>query len=410
MRYKLLTIGTLLVVSATQASAGLALTAGSAVRLACEQNPELLAARALVAEAEGRARGTGRLRNPEVELEVAAGQDSEGRASAGLTQRFPLTARLRLERNLSALDIERARLEVRQKEMQLAWATQRAFYELASIREAVSLAGRQVEAAKRITESLEGSANEGLTSGLDAGQATLAGDGFAAAQESLRAEEAVAAGRLATLLGRKADTTFLLADALALPKTLPVNRAIGFRPDLKLAELAVKAGAADVSLAQATRWEDVGVGVFVEGERFRDEPEGIEPEALVGVRLSIPLPLWQNDSGKVAEKQAAAERQKQILESLRLTALNQAMVAHRAMAAQYRAASLANHQVLPAARKQVTDAEAAYQRGELDRPTLFLARERLAAVETSALEARKKFYFALSEWLTAVGEPATTQP
>jgi len=410
MQHYLLRIGTLLTLSGACASAELVLTADSAVRLARERNPELRAARTLVAEAEGRARSAGRLTNPELEAEVAGGQDFEGRVSVGLTQRFPLSARLRLERNLSALDIERARLEVRQKEMQLNMAVRQAFYELASFREAVSLAGRQVEAAKKIAESLKGSATEGFTSSLDAGQAALAGEGFAAAQETLRAEEALAAGRLATLLGRKADTTFLIKDSLALPKTLPANRSIGFRPDLKLAEMAVQAGAADVSLVQASRWEDVGVGVFVEGERFRDEPEGIEPQALVGVRFSVPLPLWKNGSGAVAEKQAAAERQKQLLESLRLTALNQALAAHRAMAAQYRAASLADTRVLPSARKQVSDSEAAYQRGELDLPSLFLARERLANFETAALEARRKFHLALSEWLTAVGEPAATQP
>jgi len=410
MQHYLLTIGTLLTLSAASAADGLVLTADSAARLAREKNPELQAARTLVAEAEGRARSTGRLTNPDLGTEVAGGQDFEGRVSVGLTQRFPLTARLRLERNLSALDIERARLEVWQKDIQLAMAARQAFYELASIREAVSLAGRQVETAKNIAESLKVSASEGFTSSLDAGQAALAGEGFAAAQETLRAEEALAAGRLATLLGRNADTTFLIKDSLALPKSLPANRSIGFRPDLKLAEMAVQAGATDVSLAQASRWEDVGVGVFVEGERFRDEPEGLEPEALVGVRFSIPVPLWQNGSGKVVEKQAVAERQKQLLESLRLSALNQALAAHRAMAAQYRAASLVEMRVVPAARKQVSDSEAAYRRGELDLQSLFLARERLAAFETSALEARKKFHLALSEWLTAVGEPAATQP
>jgi outer membrane protein, heavy metal efflux system len=410
MRPSLLKIVTLLALSATCASADLVLTADSAARLARERNPELLAAWALVAEAESRARGSGRLRNPEVDLEVAGGQDSEGRAFAGLTQRFPLTARLRLERNLSALDLERARLEVRQKELQLAMAAREAFYELAGIREALSLAGRQIEAAKEIAESLTSSATEGFTSSLDAGQAALAGEGFAATQEALRAEEALAAGRLATLLGRSADTTFSIKDSLALPRTLPANRSIGFRPDLKLAEVAVQSGAADVSLAEAARWEDVGIGLFVEGERFRDEPDGIEPEALVGVRLSIPLPLWQNGSGKVAEKQAAVERQKQLLESLRLSALNQALAAHRAMSAQYRAASLADTMVLPAARKQVAETESAYQRGELDMQTLFVARERLAAFEASALEARKKFHLAHSEWLTAVGELEASQP
>jgi len=403
-------LAALFALSATCASAEFALTADSAARLAREKNPELQAARSLVAEAEGRARSTGRLTNPELEIEVAGGQDFEGRVSVGLTQRFPLTARLRLERNLSALDIERARLEVRQKELQLTWAARAAFYELAATREAMALAARQAAVAKGLAGSLRNSASTGLASNLDAGQAALTGEGFEVAREAIRADEALAAGRLANLLGLRADTKFILKESLALPKTLPANRSIGFRPDLRLAEMAVEAGEADVSLAQATRWEDVGVGVFVEGERFRDEPEGIEPEALVGVRLSLPLPLWQNGAGKVAEKQAVQERQRKHLEALRLSALNQALATHRAMAAHYRAATLAESRVLPAARQQVADIEAVYQRGEIDTLTLFRGRERLAEFETSALEARKKFHLARSEWLAAVGEPATTQP
>jgi hypothetical protein len=54
------------------------LTADSAVALGIKGNKELAAARFLLQEAEGRARGSGRLPNPELEAEVAAGQDFEG--------------------------------------------------------------------------------------------------------------------------------------------------------------------------------------------------------------------------------------------------------------------------------------------------------------------------------------------
>lgn len=383
------------------------MTADAAARLALENNPELLAARSLVAEAEARARSAGRLTNPEVDLEIAGGQAFEGRVSAAVTQRFPLTARLRIERSLSLLDIERARLEVRQKALQLARAAREAFYELVSAREAISLAERQAATANKIAETLRSSAAQGFTSGLEAGERALAAKESAASREELRAAEALAAGRLATLLGKSASRSFSTGGALILPESLPANRSIGFRPDLQLAEMAVEAGEAEVSLARASRWEDIGVGVFVEGDRFRDEPEGIEPEGLLGIRFTLPLPLWNNGSGTVAEKQAATDRQRQLLEALRLAAVNQVLSAHRAMAARYRAASLAETRVLPAARRQLDETEAAYQRGERDIQAVSLARERLAALETSALESRKQFYLSLSDWLAAVGEPNT---
>lgn len=406
MRVHLLAIAHFLLLSS--ACAEVVLTADSSARLARERNPELQAARALVAEAEGRARRAGRLANPEVDLEAAGGQDFEGKVSIGLTQRFPLTAQLRLQKNLSALQIEQARLEVCQKEAQLSLAARQAFYELASIRESIALAGRQADAAKKWADSVGRSASEGMASPLDVGQAQLAGDRFLADQEALRAGEAVAVGRLASLLGQGADAIFAISESLALPKMPPAHRSIGFRPDVKLAELGVRAGAAEVSLARASRWEDIGVGVFVEGERFRDAPEGLEPEALVGVRLNIPLPLWS--PGTIAEKQAAEERQKQLLESVRLTANNQAHAAHRAMSARYRAARLAEERSLPAARQHVAEAEAAYGRGEIDQQTLSLAREQLANSEAAAIEARKNFHLARCEWLAAVGEPNSSKP
>jgi len=396
--------GCLWFLSLTVASAELVLTAESAARMALQKNPDLSAARMIVAEAEARARSSGRLSNPELGLEVAGGQDFEGRVEIGITQRFPLTARLRLERNLSAIDIERARLELQERGRQLEVATRAAYYELAAVRESIALAGRQASVAKELALSLKSGAREGLSSSLDAGQAALSGEELAVAREAYLVDEAVALGRLALLLGLPASNTLTLKETLTLPGSLPANQSIGFRPDLRLAEMAVESGAVDVSLAKASRWDDVGVGLFAEGERTEDAPEGIDSEALFGVRFNIPLPIWQNGSGKVAEKQAIHERQQKQLQALRLSALNEALVAYRGMVANHRLAIQIESSLLPLARQQVTDTDATYQRGEADMQTLSRARERLAQVEVSALEARKKFFLSRSEWLAAVGD------
>lgn len=391
------------------ASGELVLTADSVAQIAREKNPDLLAARGIVTEAEGRARSAGRLANPEIETEIAGGRHFEGRVIVGVTQRFPLTARLRLERNLSTLGVERARLEVLEKMRQLTTAARAAFYELATAREAISLANRQAGAVKEFARSLENSAAEGLVSSLDAGQAALASERLDAAKGSLLADEALAAARLATLLGLAADTPFVLKETVALPEALPAMRPIGFRPDLQMAEMAVQAGAIDVSLAKASRWDDVGGGVFVEGERVGDDSGGIESGTLFGIRLSVQLPVWQDGSGKVAEKQAVHDRQQKQLEALRFTARNQALAAHQAMAAHYHTATQAESRLLPMGRKQLADTEAAYRRGEIDIQTLFRGRERLTELEISALEARKKFHLSHSEWLVATGG-FSTQP
>ena len=382
-------------------------TADDAVRLALAKNPDMRAARALLAEAEGRGRTTGRLANPELEAELAGGQDYEGRVSIGLTQRFPLTSRLRFERQLSAIEIETANLEIRQRERQLAEATRNAFYELAAVHEARIVAGQQSDGMEKFAKSLRTSVSEGFGTALDAGQAELETDGIRVASASLDAEEALASVQLCTLLGIPAETRSVENLQLTFPASAPAARTPADLPDVRLAELAVESGAVGISLAKASRWDDVGVGLFVEGERFRDEPEGIEPEALLGVRMTIPLPFWQDGSGLVAEKQASAERRAAELEAIHLAARNEVATSFRILVIRFDAAQRIAMELIPAAANQLNDAEAAHARGEADIQTVFRARERLTAIQTTAVATKKQYYLAYSHWLYAVGAVTT---
>lgn len=384
---------------ARAASAEPDLSPESLIRIALEENPELNAARLLIAEAEGRAAASGRLSNPEIVTELAAGPQSEGRIEIAVTQRFPLTARLREERELSALGIEMARLEVEEKARQLAHTVRLAFLELASTRAALLVLKRQGLIAQQLVGSLRTAADQGQVSPLDAGLAEVNAGAFAVTAEALRAEEEIASGRLASLLGRSATRRMPLASLPALPESPPSERRPSLRPDLRLGELAVKAGALNVSLAQSARWEDVGVGFFSEVERLESDTE-----KLVGIRIAIPLPVWENGAGRIAAQRAAREREARELEALRRSVENKVVTAHRAMSARFRAARQAESQILPAARRHLADTEAAHQRGEIDLETLLRSRDRLAELESAALAARKSYHLAHAAWLAALGE------
>lgn len=378
----------------------------TAVRFALDNNRDLRAARLSVEAAEARLRGAGRLSNPELEVFVAGGQDFEGNVEIGLMQRFPLTARLRLEKELSQLDLEAAREEVADQKRRLAAHVRESFLALAAARETSALRKRQTEAATNISAALKRQAGEGFASSLDVTQAALEAAQLQASAEDAQAGEAVNEATLATLLGLPTTRSLVLRSGLPLPSSLPLARSSEGRPDLVLARIAITAAQTDLALARAMRWEDIGLGIFVEGERLRDEPEGIENEALLGLKLSVPLPVWQNGSAAVAERQSLAQRREELLAALQLQAEHEAQSAWKQMTARFAAARRLEKEVLPLAQKLLADTQSVYDRGEADTQSLFRARQHLITVENEALNARSAFHLARSAWLFATNPPS----
>jgi len=379
-------------------------SADEAARLALRQNPDLAAARHLVAEARGRSRDAGRPANPEVEAEVAGGPDAEGRVSVGFTQKFPLTSRLRLERKLSALDVRAAELEIQVRERRVVSAARTAFYELAATQAAVRLLEKQTKLAVEFAEKIRKSASEGLASDLEAGEAELAVESLRVRSGDPAIEAAGAEGKLAGLLGLPATGRVEAVSSLALPDQLPEARSLKARPDLELAALALESGDVETALARASRLEDVSVGIFAEGERFRDEPEGIEPEALAGLRFSIPLPLWKTGAGRVAEAESARARRAAEADALRGAVLREIATTYRVMAARHQAALRSERRLVPAARAQAEAAVTAFQRGEGAADDVFRSRLRLTEIELETLTASKNYFLAHAAWLDAIGE------
>lgn len=378
--------------------AELKLSVDMAVVLAIENHPDLVAARSLVVEAQARLHEAGRLSNPEFEVEGEDGAGSDRRVSLGITQRFPLKGRLRFESQLSALEVERAELEVRDEERRVALETRRAYHELVAAKEERALIRRQCEWAETFTASLNAGLREGLVSGLEAERALLMAEKLRMAEISLESAGILASARLNRLLGWPVGTEVSVMEFLELPEALPEERRAEMRADLRLAELSVRIGETDVSWAKASRLDDLGVGLFVEEER-----DAGTSETLTGLRLKVPLPLWRNGKGNVAEKEAARVRRDRQKEALRYAVGQEVLTTYRVMATHYRAASLSRDKLVIAAQRQVVEAETLFGRGELDLQSVFQVRELLVGMEVSALAERRAYFLAHSDWLAALG-------
>lgn len=379
------------------------LTPETATRLALENNPRLAAARAIIAEAEARASGLGRLPNPELETEIAAGTRDRGRIEIGISQTFPRTARLRLERRVAAESIALARREIAAAEIATIARVRTALVDLAATEASLTLAERQATLAREQASSSRAQADAGQLSELDASHAKLVARERELALAEPRAARRAAASALATELGRTPSELPPTALDLALPLTPPVPLPLAARPDLALAEAALAAGDAEIALARTHGREDWRAGIFVEGEQDRDDFNTRQREAKLGLRFSVPLPVRNVAAPAVAEKQAARRRLTLERDALLASARDELDLAAADLAARHRTARSLADELLPAVRAHLAAVETARARGEAELSQVYLARERLAEIERAELAARHAYHLAHIRLLAASG-------
>ncbi len=377
------------------------LTPEAATQLALDNHPDLAAARELIAEAEARASGLGRLPNPEFETEVVLGREGRGRLELGLSQTFPRASRLRLERNVAAESLLLARREVARAELAVVARTRLAVLELAVAQAELELVEKQATLAREFAVAQDGQARAGQISNLDAAQAELLAREAELAVALPRAALTAAAVELSTALGREAEAELTVAVDLALPPEEVAVPPPGVCGDVALAEARLSAADAEIALARSQGREDYRLGVFVEGEQVRSDFGDREREAMLGVRFSMPLPVRSVSGPLVAEKQAARRRVALEREARAREARNAVAAGAAEVRARHAAARAIAAELLPAARAQLAATEAAHARGEVELAAVFRARERLAGIERSDLAARHAYHHAAVRRLSA---------
>lgn len=392
--------------SSLHAETGVVVTLASVGDRVRAQNPDLAAARLRIREALGRMKQSGRLPNPE--LETAFEHDPrmrERKFEIGFSQRFPLTDRLRLERDVSVTEYMASEAEVREVGRRLVAQAREGVVNVLAIRQRRELLDRQVRLAGEFAGVLSEAADKGEGSPLDAGLAELEAAGLTLEIRRLEAEETSAVGGLKPLLG------LLPGEALFVSGTLPapvigkreVNHAN--RPDYQAAVLGAAAAEKSVSLEEAKKYEDVEAGLFAAAERTEDAPEGYDREALVGFRFRIPLPLWNKNEGAIEEARARSERKDKEASALARSIHLEAEAARTEMAQWAKLLEELDRTLVPLAEQQAAAAEDAFRKGQGDVQTVFRSRGKQLELAEARLDALRQFHLARLRHETALGTP-----
>ena len=160
-------------------------------------NPTLAAARFRINEALGRMKQSGRLSNPSFETGIDHNiQSAEGSIEVGFSQKFPVTNRLALEKEITLAGVEAAEQEVRDVERLLVAEARGEFVRVLSIRERKDLLLKQKDLSNELAEFISGAAERGEISSLDAARARLTVLTLTTEERRLQADEAATLGRL----------------------------------------------------------------------------------------------------------------------------------------------------------------------------------------------------------------------
>ncbi|HSI87202.1 MAG: TolC family protein [Candidatus Methylacidiphilales bacterium] len=382
-------------------------------------NPSLIAARLRIEEARARFQGAGRLANPSLGIELKHDRKfEEGTLTLSLDQSFPVTARLRLEKVLSHKAIAAAELEIRDAERKLIAEAQTAAVKLIYLARQRELRRQQAELSASLAQFATKRAQMGEISALDAAQAQVDSQRILLEVNQLEVERVSLTGELRMKLG-SVSGTLTVGGGLPAPVSSPREISAGattsapksramygpiLRPDYQKAKLAEQSARTEVEIAKAKKWEDVTAGVMLEGERSRDEPEGLERNIYMGFRLSIPLPLWNQNQGEIREKQAAVVRSVLETKALEVDIANEALLARNEMAANAQLANETQEKLMPLVIQQTDRLEQAYKRGEVDMLTVLRSRDQRLALESAILDATRNYHLARIRYDSATGK------
>ena len=384
------------------------LTLDQALAQALSHNRDLAALQLGAEAARGQIDQAGLKPNPSLEAgaqtDLLTGNTGARKFDLGLTQAIPLHNRLRELQSLARIGIPAAGAELANRQRLLVGEITQAFVDLLVLDRQVVLREHLIETSRRLVELSRARAKAGEVSAVEVNAAALELAKLEQEHGVLLAERANRVERLKPSLGLAPEEPLEIAGDLG-PLLLALSAATGERstwnrPDLKLASLAIERIDAEQRVAEAELRGDLTVGATYGYERSATG----DADHLLGVKMSIPLPLRNKNQGRLRELRAERTRAQREAEALELKVASEVASA-RQRAAQFQKIFDGYHAaVLPLGEAAERDLAAAYQQGQVPLFQVIQSQQQRFALEAGALEARAAYARALVELQTATGQ------
>jgi outer membrane protein TolC len=367
-------------------------------------HPGLRVARSAIDEATARLRGTGKIPNPRASVDWRP-QNSLNPAAVvfSLEQAFPVTRRLAIEKKLGSQQLAAAALEVREAERRFIAEARSVAVQMLALASRKSLATEQASLSSSLAAAAALRATTGEAPATDASQAEL--EAARAELEAARLEGELKAHqeRLKPSLGLAPADSLNLTGALAEPTAPATSPVWQGRPDYQLALARVAAASTASDLAKARRWDDWSAGL-TGGPEYQRSSGSTQTTGFAGLRLSVPLPLWNRNEGEIASARAEATRATAELHALGSLIAAETEAARREMESLASLSARISLSLLPAAAAQTSQLEKAWQQGECPFATLLRAREQQLALRATGLDVRRDFHLARIRFESAIAQ------
>jgi outer membrane protein, heavy metal efflux system len=295
------------------------------VNEALEKNPELNFYRAEIAAAKGGRKTAGAWANPEVSAEIGQKRTTdkssgallgEGAAWAvSVNQTFEYPGRLSLRKAIANRDIQLAELGLAQFKLALAARVRTLGYNIYIAQERLAAAREVADRFQALTEVLVQRDPAGVTPVLEtriieastitlqrqASEASIAAQAALLELNQLRGQPP---GEAVSVTGAQLNFT----QSPSVETLLAAARTNAF--ELRIRQVELEQQGFKISLAKNERFPGVTVGPFITQDQAADK------EQTVGLGVSIPLPLWNRNTGNI---ETAKAREQQAQTSLLLT-------------------------------------------------------------------------------------------
>ena len=374
------------------------LTLPQAIEISLRNNGDLKAFRAEAGTREAGKTRAGLLPNPTFELEGSSGaltgNSTENSLSVGISQEILLGGKRGKRLAVAEQELAAYRWHLADRERLLTEAVKNAFNDVTLAQQRLQLADRAIELNRQLlavaTERLAAGDIPELELNLVRVELARSQGGRIDVERSLHQHQA----RLWTILGlppSNAPTTGTFAETPMTRSLAELQQhAVRNRPDLQSLTIEKARYEADIDLARAEGIPNLTAGLAIARETTTMEVGGVEGKDTgwtLGIKLSLPLPLFDRNQAGIQEASARQQSSEHRLLAASRNIAQEVATAHASFLQSDKVLSLYKTDIVPQLDENLRLTQEAYRLGEVG----ILA----------ALEEQKKFLEVSDAYLTA---------
>lgn len=369
--------------------------------MAASDNPDIASLRKESGVFDAATLRAGLLANPTLELEgetgALTGSSSDNKLSLGISQEFQLGDKRNRRRLVAERDAAAYRWQVLDRERVLKEQVQGAYYDALLARERLALAHQSIDLNKQLLQVAEDRLAAGDIPELEMYLVKVELARSEGARIDVERAFLDAGARLFALLALPPGESPVLSGNLDADTAQPGDLAglkrlaLKNRPDLKAADAAANKGEAEVALAQAEAIPNLTAGVALAREASSMEIGGVEGKETaytVGIKFSVPIPVFDRNRAGVQEARAKLSSAELRAKAAAYGVEREVESARASLANAEKVVSLYKSSILRQLEENLKLTQEAYRLGEVG----------LLAV----IEEQKKFFEVSDSYLTAL--------